>query len=181
MTTANITRPQLSEKDIQRFWSRVDKSPGFGPTGDCWKWKDRLKKFDYGHFASKGRVFVASRIMYFLVFDHWSELLICHSCDNPPCVNPNHLFKGTQKENNDDKITKGRMPMGENHCQVLNPELVLRGERNGCAKLTDDKVRWIRTAYVPRTFGLSMIAEILGVDRSAVWLALKRKTWKHVT
>lgn len=97
--------------DEERFWGFVDKkSPN-----ECWEWKGTLIKErkkgigNYGKFSVRGKFVTASRYSYQL---HYGEipksLYVCHTCDNPPCVNPDHLFLGTQLDNMRDMLSKGR-------------------------------------------------------------------------
>jgi hypothetical protein len=85
------------------FWERVDKS------GDCWLWLACRSEQGYGFFDFNGKRYVATRVAYEL--HHGVPLpadkFACHTCDNPPCVRPDHLFPGTAKENFDDFIAKG--------------------------------------------------------------------------
>lgn len=98
---------------------------------------------------------------------------VLHKCDTPLCVNPDHLFLGTQKDNVDDMIKKGR-------------KFIARGELAGSAKLTEREVRQIRSLYVPgkaphkSEHGLSELARQFGVTKSCVWSIVKRQWWRHV-
>ena len=92
---------------------------------------------------------------------------ICHKCDNPPCVNPNHLFAATHAENMRDCMKKGR----------LNPPI---GERAGAAKLTVLKVIQIRMLYQPGIVSLSQLAKLFEISERSIWGIIHRKSWKHV-
>jgi hypothetical protein len=99
----------LTEKDIQRFWSKVDKR---GPD-ECWPWTAFTDK-GYGQFEVANRPILAHRIAYALVYGTFSkELCVCHTCDNPSCCNPTHLFLGTRLDNNLDMAKKRRSTLGE--------------------------------------------------------------------
>lgn len=94
----------LTPKDIARFWMNVKKTNG------CWEWQASLHPRGYGRFQLKNKTVRAHRISYFLQHNKISsKKVICHSCDNPKCVNPAHLWEGTAKENTEDMIIKGRL------------------------------------------------------------------------
>ena len=106
--------PPISDKDIARFWSKVDKSPGQGPKGECWQWAGGANGQGYGLFSVNRRMHLSTRIAYFLATGHDPyPLLVCHTCDNPLCVNGAHLFCGTQADNLFDMTSKGRRPYGK--------------------------------------------------------------------
>lgn len=119
-----------------RFWSKVDKTPGLGPNGDCWEWT-RHRTEGYGSFEIKGIQYRSHRIAYSLgngikIQDLTKEQLVCHTCDNPPCCNPKHLFLGTNLDNVSDMVTKGRHN---------------KGASVNTAKLTEDEVISILKSY----------------------------------
>ena len=90
---------------MQRFWDKVQ----IKGENDCWEWQAsiRSKKTGYGCFKYMGKVIDAHRMSWFLTFNEWPKNLICHSCDNKLCVNPNHLWEGTYSDNLNDAIKKG--------------------------------------------------------------------------
>ncbi|HXJ61904.1 MAG TPA: HNH endonuclease signature motif containing protein [Verrucomicrobiae bacterium] len=88
---------------IQRFWSKVEVSD------DCWLWTSDRKDTGYGQFHYLGKTSRAHRVAWILSYgDIPPGLNVLHTCDNPPCVRPDHLFLGTTKDNIEDKVTKGR-------------------------------------------------------------------------
>lgn len=101
---------ELSQKQKDKFWARVDKSAG---DNCCWPWtKGRCKKRGYGKVNYKNRQYKSHRIAYMLSIGPISDgLLICHHCDNPPCCNPSHLYQGNYKTNAEDTIARGRRPI----------------------------------------------------------------------
>lgn len=93
------------------FWNRVDKSGG---ENKCWPWRGAQTSFGYGNFGANGKTITASRHAYELTKGPipkgigYHGTVVMHSCDNPACCNPSHLFIGSQKDNNDDRDKKGR-------------------------------------------------------------------------
>jgi hypothetical protein len=98
---------RLTKRDKERFWAKVDKTPGHGPNGDCWLWmaSDRA---DYGSFWLGGRTIRAHRLAFRLGGGkHKRGLIVMHACDVKGCCNPAHLRLGTQSENIRDAYAKG--------------------------------------------------------------------------
>ena len=97
-----MSEPQF--KEPRRFWSKV----GVGEVGECWEWQ--ATKGRYGQFWIHGRYWQAHRVAWVLTYGPIpAGLLVCHRCDNPSCVNPYHLFLGTQSDNKIDSAKKGRI------------------------------------------------------------------------
>lgn len=161
----------LQKQDLAiRFWSKVDVR---GPD-DCWPWMAATDSYGYGKFGYDGQMTVSHRVAFYLSNGYFSPVFTCHSCDNPPCVNPKHLFEGTNQDNVDDSIAKGRKPRGEKHAAVTR-----YGEQHGCAKLTAENVRNIRIAVQNGSTHRSQ-AEKYGVVRKAISLIISGKNWRRV-
>lgn len=148
-----------------RFWKYV----AIIPFHECWEWIG-TKTSGYGYFGTGQRcskVGLAHRFSYELHYGPFDKSLdVCHKCDNPGCVRPEHLFLGTHQDNMADKIKKGRA-------------IYINGERCHSAKLDEKKVFDIRDL---RKNGMLVkdIAKRFNVTSSAICSVVKRKTWKHI-
>lgn len=149
-----------------RFWSRVD----IAEKDKCWNWEGvRFKKtsdqLDYGRYGST----VAHRVAWEMTIGPIPHgLMVLHKCDNPPCVNPNHLFLGTATENMQDCARKGRAG-GE-------PRY---GEDNPVSILTENQVRDILSMKPPYE-PLNVTGKRYGVKGGTIWAVRHRKIWKHI-
>ena len=94
------------------FWDKVDK------TGNCWQWMASLTRDGYGYVKYKNRSHRAHRLSWFLHTGKHSHLCVLHKCDNRSCVNPEHLYEGTKKQNSEDMIKRNRHYQGSlTHCK----------------------------------------------------------------
>ena len=181
------------------FWDHVKK------TDTCWLWIGHIKRDGYGGYGSR----LVHRIVYELVNGRIPEgMLICHKCDIRNCVNPDHLFIGTYKDNQQDAACKGRMAKGDRNGTHVHPERVARGlnrgrytkpernargERNGqhthpertargdkvnTAKLAWNQIREIRQ-LIGSGEGTRVVAMRFGVTMGNVRRIARGKYWKE--
>jgi hypothetical protein len=159
----------LSPKDVQRFWSKVDRSGG---PDACWIWTATPDTCGYGRLNVAGNWIGAHRLSWTINRGAIPDgLFVCHDCpdgDNPACVNPSHLFLGTVHENNADRDTKGRL-FGKDRS----------GERNGRARLTRHDVEIIRSRRVERGVTRGELAMEFGVSPRTIGDVLNGKTWSQ--
>jgi len=138
----------------------------------CWEFTGFLDKDGYGRIRVKGKDMGAHRAMWIHAFGNPSPgMFVCHTCDNRKCINPEHLFLGTNRDNLADMRAKGRSLLGRPGNAI--------GEKNGQAVLNEQSVREIRAAAIagaPR----AKLAERFGVTVVAIGLVLSRKRWAHV-
>lgn len=115
---------------MTRFWSKVKvREPG-----DCWEWKACRSEYGYGLFRM-GRMTAAHRVAYALTYGEFNnDLFVLHKCDNPPCVNPSHLFLGTVTDNARDMLKKGRSP----HVKIPLEDIPLIQARYNAGELQKD-------------------------------------------
>ena len=164
----------------QRFWEKVDKSPGHGQRGDCWVWTAYRDRDGYGNFHIEAHPEKAHRVSYRISKgDIPAGIFVLHSCDNPPCVNPEHLSLGTVQDNSDQMVARGRAPTGDQHWAHVHPEKVRHGSRINTTKLTVGQVQEIRQRCAFGTTYAALGREY-GVYPSTIRRVANRKCWKHV-
>lgn len=151
----------------ERFWEKVD----IRSDDECWEWRGTITPKGYGHFrvTSKGMTRV-HRYSWELHYGKIPEgMLVCHRCDNRKCVNPKHLFLGTNLDNLKDMSQKGR---GRTKIRL--------GEDNPVSKLNTESVQEIRKLYSTGNYTYFILADLFKVSYQTIGLVVKRKVWKHV-
>ena len=156
----------MKEGIVERFWKKVDKTDS---ANECWEWMGgKTKKAGYGQFNLNGKMVLAHRLAWSLRYKREipEGMQINHHCDNTGCVNPRHLFLGTQADNMRDAVEKGR--------------LANQGEDNGYSKLTEVQVLLIREIYGQGLAAQNLIARVYGVSETTISCIVNNKNWLHL-
>lgn len=129
-----------------------------GSEAGCWNWRGALNTSGYAWMSFQGRSIAASRVAWLLVNGEIPDgLFVLHKCDNRMCINPEHLFLGTNADNMADMVAKGRSPKGR-------------------AKLTPESVLIIRSSDLP----MDQLADMYGVTKNTVYYVKTKRTWSHL-
>lgn len=149
---------------FKRLYNKIKKTPA------CWLWTGVKNNKGYGLFFFDKKLKLAHRVLWEITNGNIPEgVHVLHRCDNPACVNPSHLFLGSQKDNMVDMTEKGR-----------NKNAIFLGEQNGRAKLTSQEVLSIREKHLDKTTTAKETAKKYGVNPSTIQDILSRKSWKHI-
>ena len=150
---------------LERFWEKVR------VTDDCWEWVGCIQGQGYGNFWVAGKYYRAHRLSYQmfngLIVDR--DVFVCHRCDNPRCVNPEHLFAGSAQDNTNDMMAKGR-----------NADFSGRsvGVKNNNCFLTEDQARAIK--YSKGLITAQSLADRYGISYQAVWRIHQGEAWAYL-
>lgn len=161
----------------QRFISKIVPLPS-----GCWHYEGPRGRAGYGSFSVGHKTYAAHRFAYQLANGvNPGKLLVCHRCDNPPCVNPAHLFLGTTQDNIADKLAKGRQrgAEGDRHGSKTHPERIARGTQLPQTQLDEDAIRQIRAMH-ERGMSQAAIGKLFGVCSSNIGKVVRGESWGWV-
>ena len=169
---------RLTEAQTERFLDRIDRSDD--PEA-CWTWTGTQRRGGYGAVRTMDGMRQAHRVMWTLTNGEIPDgMILCHTCDNPKCVNPNHLWLGTHATNAADRQRKNRSAIGERHGSRTKPERILRGQHAPGAKLCPSDVFEIRRLYQRGVNGYVTLAKQFNVSTFAIRQIVNGRTWRHV-
>lgn len=135
--------------------------------GRCWDWLGGKTRDGHGQFKLGGRTYYVHRLMWEMTKGAPPRIHVLHRCGNASCVNPEHLYEGTDADNARDREAHGHGPDR-------------RGSNQGQAKLTEDAVLAIRAEHVRRVVTYDMLAAKYGVTKSTIENVLRGRSWRHV-
>jgi hypothetical protein len=135
----------------------------------CWIWQRAKTKAGYGQLSVQGKVYYAHRLAYMLYHGSYRDnLRVLHTCDTPACVNPQHLFLGTQKDNMHDAQRKGR---------AIKPP-IHSGEHHHFAKITEVQAQSIRQEYTIAKTSQRKLAKEYGLNQKTIFDIIHHHIWK---
>ncbi len=155
----------FTQEQIDRFKAKVAETAN---PDECWYWRGYVAPGGYGHCTIARKSHDVHRVAFAVAYGGVPDgLEVLHTCDNRTCCNPNHLFSGTQKDNVDDMVAKGRnkAPLGEQHGKHL---------------LTAAEVQSIRRIRSDEGKSLAHIAKAFSVSVGCIRKVVNRVTWKHI-
>lgn len=163
----------INDRVIKRFWSKVN----ILDQNQCWEWiAGRGRTVTYGIFciapSRNNRRNIGAHRISFIIHNKCNildNIQVCHTCDNPICVNPNHLFLGTALDNVLDKMLKGRDKYRDSG-----------GESNINSKLKKEDVLKIRELYKKENITMQEIANNYNVKEACISKIITRRTWKDI-
>jgi hypothetical protein len=151
-----------SDDPQKQFWDRIRK------TETCWVWIGGCHSNGYGSTIFRKKQMHAHRLSWEINCGPIPDgMMVCHRCDNPPCVRPDHLFLGDAGDNSRDRTSKGR-------------QYIRRGEDVPSAKLVGAQIKEIRLQFATGAFSQQALADAFGVSRRNIRLIVRQETWKHL-
>lgn len=166
-----------------RLLNRIEKKD------KCWEWKGTINTMGYGEMCVQGRIQRAHRLSYILFKGEIPKgIFVCHICDNPKCINPDHLWLGTAKQNNEDCLRKGRwkgrtgIKLSLEHKKKLSgpkKSWFKNGEKHPRSKLKELDIKEIRN-MLNEDFTYQEIADKFGLSQSSLADIKFRRTWSHI-
>lgn len=151
---------------VEEFWCRVEMLDD----KECWEWKGYIGTGGYGRVKLNGKLKMAHRVAYELVFGPL-ENLCCHECDNRSCCSPYHIYDGTQKDNMNDCWDR------ERHENLVVPDNI--GQNNSRAVLTDKQVIDMRKKF-NKGWRRDKLALHFGISINIVYKVISRRSWSHL-
>lgn len=156
-----------------RFQAKV----GHTNENGCQEWTASRNPQGYGKFCVNKKD-IRAHVYALLITLGLEELpegrWVCHTCDNPPCVNVNHLYLGTPLSNNQDMVFRGRA------VRVTGDAVANKGSVNGRAKLTEEQVKEIRLKYSAGGVTYKSLAKEYSVSYGLIGFIIQRRNWRHV-
>jgi len=161
-----ICKYQSKRNKPQDVWKKIDIKSG-DDWWRCWEWLGSKYKDGYGRIKINQLSYLAHRLVYEQIYGNIPiGLYVCHTCNNPSCCNPNHLYGGTSKDNMNQKVREGRQAKGKQCFSNV--------------KLTDEEVLKIRRLYSIKEYTQRKLGEIFGVCQAEISMIVNNKKWKYL-